>query len=89
MAEKIMDSELLKRIVWDDAEGYEVIKHRLVEQTRWAVLTETVFLRDSDDTLFLATWRKAATEMQEHEYPDEAVECEAYTETVTKYRKVA
>lgn len=88
MPEKIVGEELLRTIIWDDCEGYSIIDENIIEQTRWAVLIETVFKRLSDGKLFLAEWRKAATEMQEHEYPDEAVECEAYDETITKYRRI-
>lgn len=88
MAEKITDEELLREIVWDGDDGYTTIEETIIEQTRWTVLIETIFKRLSDGKLFLCTWRKAATEMQEHELPEEAFECKAYPVEITKYRKV-
>jgi len=88
MPETITDRKLLAEVVWGFEEEYKIIQQRLVKQTRWTVLIETVFMRESDSKLFLVTWCKAATENQDHDYPNEAVECEAYAETVTKYRKV-
>lgn len=89
MAEKIIDKELLEQIISDDIEGYEVIDESIIEQTRWAVLVETIFKREADGRLFMAGWRRAATEMQENDYPDEAVECEAYDKITIAYREVA
>lgn len=88
MNEKITDTELLRDAIWDDREGYSTIEETIIEQTRWAVLVRTVFKREADGKLFMMTWRKAATESQEHEFPDEAVECEAYQETITNYREI-
>ena len=58
----------------------------MVGEGRWHDHVDTVFKREADGKLFIARWRRAATEYQEHEYPDEAVEAEAYIEPVTKYR---
>jgi hypothetical protein len=88
MPEKITDQELLRDIVWNDADGYRELGQEHAGTSRWHQSVNTIFRRISDGKLFMANWRKAATEMQEHEYPDEAVECEAYTETVIKYRRL-
>jgi hypothetical protein len=85
--ERITDRDMLRLVVWNDAEGYEVVKEVNGGNSRWHQHIDTIFRRLSDGKLFIVYWRKAATENQDHEYPDEAVECEAYTETVTKYRR--
>lgn len=86
MPEKITDKEVLERVVWDDADGYEMVKDIICAEHRWASGRDCVFKRLSDGKLFITHWRKGATEYQEHEYGDEAVEAESFTETVTHYR---
>lgn len=88
MVEVITDTNLLKEIIWDDAEGYERIKDEITDKGRWHVIMETVFRRASDNKLFIMYWRSGATENQEHEYPDEAVEAEEVTMTVVNYREI-
>ena len=87
MPETITDKELLQRIIWNEADGFQIVDESTVDRTRWHVVTETIF-QQSDGRFFLMYWRKAATESQEHEYPDVAFECEPYRETITKYRRV-
>lgn len=87
MPEKVTDEELLKRIIWDDADGYECISTKLRDQSRWHVWVETIFKRISDNKLFICHWRRAATEQQEHEFPEEAFEAEPYRVSYIKYRQ--
>lgn len=87
-AEIIRDKKLLEQVVNDDAEGFHYVTEDFIEKTRWHELVRTVFKRESDGKLFMAWWRRAATEYQDSIYPDFAYECEPYTETVTKYRRV-
>lgn len=86
MIEKITDKRLLHDIVWEDSADYDIIESQDRGSSRWHVHVETIFKRNSDDKLFIAYWRRGATENQDHELPDEAVECEEYTVTVVKYR---
>jgi hypothetical protein len=87
MIERITDEELLADIIMEGIDGYTTIHSEDYDHSRWHRLIETVFKRESDGKLFIAYWRAGATECQEHEYPDEAVECEEYTVSVVKYRQ--
>lgn len=86
--ERITDTELLRAICWGDSEDFETLRENIDGQSRWAVKVTTVVRRVQDGKLFLMEWRKAATERQEHEYPDEAVEAEEFDITVTHYHRV-
>lgn len=86
MLEHITDKNELRDILWDDHIGYDTVTTIMVAEDRWHDRVATVFKRVADGKLFIAIWHRAATEHQEHEYPDEAVEAEAYIEPVTKYR---
>lgn len=88
MTERIDDAKLLEQIVNDDAEGFHYVAENLIEKSRWHELVQTVVRRESDGKLFMAKWYRAATEYQDSIYPMKAFECEPYTETVTKYRRV-
>lgn len=89
MPDSINDVDLLGDIMWDDAEGYRVITSIDEGGSRWHRLMSTVFVRESDNKLFIAEWRKGATENQEHELPDIAHEAEEFTKTITSYRRIS
>ena len=86
MFERITDKNELRDIVWDDHLDYETVTTVMVSEDRWHDRVATVFKRVADGKLFIVRLQRAATELQEHGYPDEAVEAEAYIEPVTKYR---
>lgn len=88
MRETIIDKDLLRNIIWDDVEGYRLVEAFHVDKSRWHILTETIFRRESDNKLFITYWRQGATENQDHEYPEEAFEAEEYTETIVRYRAI-
>jgi hypothetical protein len=84
--EKITDRAELRNIIWEDHLLYDPVAEEVTGQGRWHVGVDTVFKRLTDGKLFITHWRRGATENQDHEYPDEAVEAEEYTVTITKYR---
>ena len=87
MGEEIRENyEFFQDLLWDDAEGYKVVETIDEGGGRWHRHMTTIFLRESDNKLFITNWQKGATENQDHEYTEIAYEAEAYTETVTKYR---
>lgn len=83
MSEKILDAALLERIVWDDADGYHIVRSEDGGATRWQRAIATVFMRESDKKLFVAHWYQGSTENCDHTYPDEAFEVEEQIRTVT------
>lgn len=84
-ASVITDKELLQDIVQDRAPDYTVITTISGTAGRWSIHQETIFRRDSDGKLFSAYWNRGATEYQDSDYPEEAVECGEQLVTVTKY----
>jgi hypothetical protein len=88
MIESITDPDVLREVMWDDSNDYKVIQTTQVDNSRWHIIMETVFKRETDGKLFIMDWRKGATENQEHEYPEVAVEAEEFTETIVSYRAV-
>lgn len=89
MAETIIDRTELEAIIWDDAGGYQVVDRLQTGKSRWHTQITTIFKRNTDGKLFMCNWGEAATEYQDHNPPNEAVECEAYEVVVTRYRKAA
>lgn len=88
MPEKIHDAALLKEIIFDDADGYSMVKEIDEGGSRWHRLISSVFQRESDHKLFIMEWRRGSTEAQDHEWPDVAYEAEEHTETVVRYRVI-
>lgn len=88
MVELITDPDLLRDIVWHDSHDYTVIQSNLVSKSRWHDVMETVFKRESDGKLFITDWRRGATENQDHEMPELAIEAEEFTQTIVSYRAV-
>lgn len=84
--ETITDPDELQIIIWGDHLLYDTVDTIEDGHSRWHINVTTVFKRITDGKLFITDWRQGSTENQEHEYPDEAVEAEAYIEPVTKYR---
>ncbi len=78
--------ELIGRIVWDDAEGYTVVRDTIDHTGRWHVGHEIVFREESTGKLYRTYQRRAATENQDNEDPEpECVEVVAVQKTVTDY----
>jgi hypothetical protein len=84
--ENITDAEELQQICWGEHLLYDTVETNIIGTSRWHVEVETVFKRLTDGQLFVMFWRKGATESQDHDYPDLAMEAEAYIKTITKYR---
>lgn len=59
-------------------------KGRPVEHTRWHVLMEMVVRDVSDETYWSVSYRRAATENQDHDYDDPMVAYRVYPHQVTK-----
>ena len=70
--------------------GDMVVKDEMLDHTRWSILHELIFRAPDDGKLWRLVYEIPATERQECDrWPDlEAVEMEAFTETVTGYREV-
>jgi hypothetical protein len=85
VAETINDRKVLERIVWDDADGYELVEETITGQSRWRTDIQTVFRRLSDNKLFITYWGRGSTENCDHDQPDEAVEARSRTKLVTEY----
>lgn len=84
-ASVITDAELLKRILGEDAAGYTIIVTIAGSHHRWSVGQETIFKRESDGKLFAMFWSRGATESQDNDDPEVAVECVAQRVTVIQY----
>lgn len=70
--------------------GDLVVKDEMLDHTRWSILHELIFRAPDDGKLWYLIYQLPATEYQECDrWPSlEAVEMEAYIETVTSYREV-
>jgi len=71
------DEDLIKDIVWDDHDEYEVIENDMVDKSRWSVHYEVVFKELATGKFYSVGYSRGATE-----YQDEGCEFDVRNGTV-------
>jgi hypothetical protein len=70
------DKEILQELVYGDFDGYKVIQHKLIDNSRWSLVYEMIF--QFEDKFYRTTYQQGATEQQDespYEYEDDNIEC--------------
>lgn len=76
---RLFDKELLKQIMWDDAEDYEVLEDEITDTSRWSVHHYMVFKELSSGKCYGVGYSRGATECQDEqpfEYEGDEITCE-------------
>lgn len=50
-------------MTWGD--GFKILEHRMVDQTRWSIVYEAVFTPENDPQAYRVEWEVGATEYQD------------------------
>jgi len=69
--------QFLQDMIWEDAEGAEVIQSEIVGKSRWSLNHEAIFKYDGK--FYRTYYNTGATEYQDerpYEYEDDEIECE-------------
>lgn len=85
------DKDYMELVLWEDAEGTEIVVNDIVDTSRWSNHYKLIFKKDYK--YYQTFYSRGATESQDErpwEYEDkvECVEVEPYEKIVIEYRKV-
>jgi len=87
----MFEKDYMERVLWEDAEGTEIIEDEIIDNSRWSIHYRLIFKKD--DKYYQTFYSRGATESQDErpwEYEDkvECVEVEPYEKIIIEYRKV-
>jgi len=85
-----LTGEEAREMVYDDHEDFETIETKIVDTSRWSILSEGVFKHIPTGKFYQTSWSSGATEMQDEspfEYEEEVEldEVEAKEVLVTQW----
>lgn len=78
--------EVMQELIWDDAEGMELIENEIIDTTRWSIVHRIVF--KVEGSYYSTCYSEGATECQDEspfEYDGDMIECdEVFPTEVTR-----
>ena len=93
MPKIVLDKETARRIVQDNEEGWKLLAHEIIDQSRWTTAHMAIVQRESDGKTFRTYYQVGSTEYQDEspfEYTDvEFIEVAPKETVVTVYEPVA
>lgn len=87
----VFEKDYMELVLWEDAEGTEIIENEIIDTSRWSNHYRLIFKKD--DKYYQTSYSVGATESQDErpwEYEDkvECIEVEPYEKITIAYREV-
>ena len=76
---RLFDKQLLKEIMWEDVEDFEILEDEITDTSRWSIHHYMVFKELSSGKCYGVSYSRGATESQDEqpfEYEGPQIECD-------------